>query len=111
MRQRVEIRLVAPFLAGIDLANIEITNNARGDFGELDLGEVDSGAGRVAKAKLCTRSTLASGAHKGRMTYRYPIMLPLGAFFSFQPPLRVELVRVRPPDARIPHHRARFESN
>ena len=48
MRQRVEVGLVAPVLLRIDLADVVVPDDARGDLGELDLGEVDPGAGGVA---------------------------------------------------------------
>ena len=48
MRQGVEVGLVAPVLPRLDLADVVVPDDARGDLGELDLSEVDSGAGGVA---------------------------------------------------------------
>jgi hypothetical protein len=45
---------------------------------------------------------------KKRDTYRHVIMVQLGAGLFVQPPVRVELVGVRSPDALVAHHGARF---
>jgi hypothetical protein len=54
MGQHIEVGLVTPFLLGVDLANVIVPYNARGNFGDLDLGEVDSRAGCITEAKLDT---------------------------------------------------------